>query len=104
MFEGPNILESFCERIILPNMVLRSESMWSCFIYIRPSLTRLLPTAFEEEMFEDDAFEYVRRDLLETAGCMYLYISDVNHQADLHTIFQPTRKHGGSLHPTSRER
>jgi hypothetical protein len=55
-------------------------------------------------MFEDDAFEYVRRDLLETAGCMYLYISDVNHQADLHTIFQPTRKHGGSLHPTSRER
>jgi exportin-2 (importin alpha re-exporter) len=25
MFEGPGILESFCERIILPNMVLRSE-------------------------------------------------------------------------------
>ncbi|KAK9897295.1 putative importin-alpha export receptor [Cystobasidium minutum MCA 4210] len=47
MFEGPGILESFCERIILPNMVLRT---------------------FEEEMFEDDAFEYVRRDLLETAG------------------------------------
>lgn len=25
MFEGPGILESFCEKIVLPNMVLRSE-------------------------------------------------------------------------------
>lgn len=47
MFEGAGILESFCERIVLPNMSLRT---------------------FEEEMFEDDPFEYVRRDLLETAG------------------------------------
>lgn len=42
LFEAQATLESFCERIVLPNMTLR---------------------AFEEEMFEDDAPEYVRRDL-----------------------------------------
>lgn len=42
LFEAKATLESFCERIILPNMGLRE---------------------FEEEMFEDDAPEYVRRDL-----------------------------------------
>lgn len=32
-------------------------------------------SAFEEEMFEDDPFEYVRRDLLETAGGKIVSVS-----------------------------
>ncbi|KAI5479889.1 importin-alpha export receptor [Pseudohyphozyma bogoriensis] len=42
LFEAPATLEAFCEKIILPSMTLRS---------------------FEEEMFEDDPPEFVRRDL-----------------------------------------
>lgn len=42
LFEQQQTLEAFCEKIVLPNMTLRT---------------------FEEEMFEDDAMEYVRRDL-----------------------------------------
>lgn len=42
LFEQPQTLEAFCEKIMLPNMTLRT---------------------FEEEMFEDDVMEYVRRDL-----------------------------------------
>lgn len=42
LFEAQSTLEAFCEKIVLPNMTLRT---------------------FEEEMFEDDAMEYVRRDL-----------------------------------------
>ncbi|KZO99252.1 putative importin-alpha export receptor [Calocera viscosa TUFC12733] len=44
-FDNAEILRGFCERIILPNMVLQEK---------------------EEEMFEDDPLEYIRRDL-ETA-------------------------------------
>ncbi|BGP55866.1 hypothetical protein JCM8202_002291 [Rhodotorula sphaerocarpa] len=46
LFESQQTLEAFCEKIVLPNMTLRT---------------------FEEELFEDDPAEYVRRDL-ETAG------------------------------------
>lgn len=42
LFQEQQTLEAFCEKIILPNMTLRK---------------------FEEELFEDDALEYVRRDL-----------------------------------------
>jgi hypothetical protein len=42
LFSNPTILEQFCEAIILPNMSLRP---------------------FEEELFEDDPLEYLRRDL-----------------------------------------
>ncbi|KAK4706174.1 exportin-2 (importin alpha re-exporter), partial [Phenoliferia sp. Uapishka_3] len=42
LFESQQTLEAFCQKIILPNMTLRK---------------------FEEELFEDDALEYVRRDL-----------------------------------------
>ncbi|ORY84121.1 putative importin-alpha export receptor [Leucosporidium creatinivorum] len=42
LFESQQTLEAFCEKIVLPNMTLRT---------------------FEEELFEDDAPEYVRRDL-----------------------------------------
>ncbi|KAK4047158.1 importin-alpha export receptor [Microbotryomycetes sp. JL201] len=42
LFESPQTLEAFSEKIVLPNMTLR---------------------AFEEELFEDDPPEYVRRDL-----------------------------------------
>lgn len=47
LFDNQQTLESFCERIILPNMTLRT---------------------FEEEMFEDDPVEYVRRDLDVSVG------------------------------------
>jgi len=46
LFESQQTLEAFCEKIVLPNMTLRT---------------------FEEEMFEDDAPEYVRRDLESTS-------------------------------------
>jgi exportin-2 (importin alpha re-exporter) len=46
LFESQQTLEAFCEKIVLPNMTLRT---------------------FEEELFEDDPAEYVRRDL-DTAG------------------------------------
>lgn len=42
LFENQQTLEAFCEKIVLPNMTLRT---------------------FEEELFEDDPAEYVRRDL-----------------------------------------
>lgn len=42
LFEAQTTLEAFCEKIVLPNMALRT---------------------FEEEMFEDDPAEFVRRDL-----------------------------------------
>lgn len=42
LFESQATLESFCERIILPNMALRP---------------------FEEELFEDVPLEYLQRDL-----------------------------------------
>ncbi|SCZ88440.1 BZ3500_MvSof-1268-A1-R1_Chr2-1g04412 [Microbotryum saponariae] len=42
LFDGEGTFPSICEKILLPNMTLRT---------------------FEEEMFEDDAPEYVRRDL-----------------------------------------
>ncbi|BEJ11174.1 hypothetical protein CspHIS471_0105960 [Cutaneotrichosporon sp. HIS471] len=42
MFASPDTLKLFCEKIILPNMSIREH---------------------EEEMFEDDPIEYIRRDL-----------------------------------------
>lgn len=42
MFAAPETLNAFCENIILPNMTIREH---------------------EEEMFEDDPVEYIRRDL-----------------------------------------
>ncbi|CAD6568832.1 MAG: importin-alpha export receptor [Tremellales sp. Tagirdzhanova-0007] len=42
MFAAPDTLRAFCEKIILPNMSIRQN---------------------EEEMFEDDPAEYIRRDL-----------------------------------------
>ncbi|OCF55372.1 importin-alpha export receptor [Kwoniella mangroviensis CBS 10435] len=42
MFQAPETLNAFCEKIILPNMAIRQH---------------------EEEMFEDDPMEYIRRDL-----------------------------------------
>ncbi|KAH9814533.1 Cse1-domain-containing protein [Melampsora americana] len=42
LFESDATLEAFCEKIVLPNMMLRE---------------------FEVEMFEDDPAEFVRRDL-----------------------------------------
>ncbi|KAJ3273693.1 importin-alpha export receptor [Terramyces sp. JEL0728] len=42
LFEAPDTLNSICSRIILPNMYLRES---------------------DEELFEDDPIEYIRRDL-----------------------------------------
>ncbi|GAA5820705.1 hypothetical protein JCM11251_003120 [Rhodosporidiobolus azoricus] len=42
LFEAQQTLEAFCEKIVLPNMTLRT---------------------FEEDLFEEDPAEYVRRDL-----------------------------------------
>lgn len=42
LFEAPTTLTAFCENIILPNMGLRT---------------------FEEDLFEEDGGEFLRRDL-----------------------------------------
>ncbi|GAA5967687.1 hypothetical protein JCM11641_005736 [Rhodosporidiobolus odoratus] len=42
LFDNQQTLEAFCEKIVLPNMTLRT---------------------FEEDLFEEDPAEYVRRDL-----------------------------------------
>ncbi|ORX43587.1 Cse1-domain-containing protein [Piromyces finnis] len=42
LFQNPEILSNICEKIILPNMTLRES---------------------DEELFEDDPIEYIRRDL-----------------------------------------
>ena len=42
LFQSPEILSNICEKIILPNMTLRES---------------------DEELFEDDPIEYIRRDL-----------------------------------------
>ncbi|KAK4047944.1 importin-alpha export receptor [Microbotryomycetes sp. JL221] len=47
LFESQQTLEAFCEKIVLPNMTLRT---------------------FEEELFQDDPPEYVRRDLDSTSS------------------------------------
>lgn len=52
IFESQATLEAFCEKIILPNMTLRE---------------------FEEEMFEDDSMEYVRRDLESASEFLKLF-------------------------------
>lgn len=52
IFESQATLEAFCEKIILPNMTLRD---------------------FEEEMFEDDSMEYVRRDLESASEFLKLF-------------------------------
>jgi exportin-2 (importin alpha re-exporter) len=57
LFSNPAILEQFCEKIVLPNMALRP---------------------FEEELFEDDPLEYLRRDL---EGSGWSTSSFVNHMA-----------------------
>ncbi|WVN85455.1 uncharacterized protein L203_100601 [Cryptococcus depauperatus CBS 7841] len=54
MFSAPETLAAFCEKIILPNMAIREH---------------------EEEMFEDDPMEYIRRDLEPSAE------SDTRRQA-----------------------
>ena len=59
LFSSPQTLESFCERIILPNMVRRN---------------------FEQELFEDDPLEYLRRDI-EVTGRPSLSLEHMKHTA-----------------------
>jgi len=54
LFSSDQTLESFCERIILPNMALRT---------------------FEEELFEEVPLEYLQRDLEGTGTCAYLMLN-----------------------------
>lgn len=81
LFESQQTLEAFCEKIVLPNMTLRT---------------------FEEELFEDDPAEYVRRDL-ETAG--ELFGADIALWASKLTLrYEQAAKLGGRRLATSTRR
>ena len=60
MFASRDTLNLFCEKIILPNMSLRRECL------IPDGADAGLEN--EEEMFEDDPIEYIRRDLEPSTG------------------------------------
>lgn len=63
MFASPDTLRAFCEKIILPNMSIRRELMTLLQRSIRAD-----EIENEEEMFEDDPAEYIRRDLELSTG------------------------------------
>lgn len=67
MFASPETLNAFCEKIILPNMSIRGE--------LSATPTSTDRAEHEEEMFEDDPAEYIRRDLEPSAE------SDTRRQA-----------------------
>lgn len=61
LFSQQETLELLIERIVLPNMLLRGESL---FLVIKgPQLTHRRVVDHEIEQFEDDPLEYIRRDL-----------------------------------------
>ena len=62
MFAASETLNAFCEKIILPNMAIRGEWPFVERAYITLDLEH------EEEMFEDDPLEYIRRDLEPSTG------------------------------------
>jgi exportin-2 (importin alpha re-exporter) len=52
LFSSPSVLQQIIEKIVLPNMTMRSIPL------------QLLPDkASDEELFEDDPLDYIRRDL-----------------------------------------
>ena len=62
MFGNRDTLNAFCEKIILPNMSLQRESRFPDVHTADDFLEN------EEEMFEDDPIEYIRRDLEPSTG------------------------------------
>lgn len=68
LFEAQSTLENFVDRIILPNMVMRSKSRNSFRAEDKGTDVSFLSIAHEEEMFEDDPLEYIRQDLEPSTG------------------------------------
>ncbi|MGH0145719.1 UNVERIFIED_CONTAM: hypothetical protein FKN15_024670 [Acipenser sinensis] len=58
LFEDQNTLTSICEKVIVPNMEFRSTCAAFCF----QGYSGYVQTA-DEEAFEDNSEEYIRRDL-----------------------------------------
>lgn len=65
LFEDQNTLTSICEKVIVPNMEFRSE--WAAHLFSRFALSccdaDALCAGADEEAFEDNSEEYIRRDL-----------------------------------------
>jgi exportin-2 (importin alpha re-exporter) len=71
LFSAPETLKAFCDRIILPNIAIRSKlSGGDARVEAAGSrMTRAYAlSAHEEEMFEDDPMEYIRQDLEPSTG------------------------------------
>lgn len=65
LFEDQNTLTSICEKVIVPNMEFRSESvahLLSRFVLSCCDADSICAGA-DEEAFEDNSEEYIRRDL-----------------------------------------
>ena len=68
LFASPEVLQNVCEKIIAPNVqMLTQASPRLPSPYLKPprqpALTRHIATCQDEELFEDNPFEYVRRDV-----------------------------------------
>lgn len=70
LFRSDETLKQFCEKIVLPNMTLRGVLSVMILVfghdlhYVRlshPSYSNNIES--DEELFEDDPIEYIRRDL-----------------------------------------
>lgn len=60
LFEDNNVLNSICEKVIIPNMEFRREF----YIYkFQIKGTNKYVLASDQELFEDNPEEYIRRDI-----------------------------------------
>lgn len=100
LFEDPKVLASICEKVIIPNMDFRGKftSKFSCqskkitnenFIPKTKSIS-----ASDEELFEDNPEEYIRRDIegsdIDTrrrAACDLVKTLSQNFEAKIFEIF-----------------
>lgn len=79
LFEDQNTLTSICEKVIVPNMEFRSESV--AHLASRFGLSCCdadsICAGADEEAFEDNSEEYIRRDLEGSGRVFIVTISQV---------------------------
>jgi exportin-2 (importin alpha re-exporter) len=65
LFESLETLEAICDKIVLPNMFLRSKFYHHFTLHSANHVAFIsnVSVDFEVEMFEEDPAEFVRRDL-----------------------------------------
>lgn len=91
LFEDQNILSSICEKVIIPNIQFRGISTWLInYICTKPYII----VASDEELFEDNPEEYIRRDIegsdIDTrrrAACDLVNTLSINFEKQIMEIF-----------------